>query len=142
MLFDLINEFGCFLGQTTQIGSLFQYLQMLVLLGQTLQIFNLGLDFILELVQRLESVCREVLRGRLVILHGLKIFDNVLSLDFLLVYDDLERIVLLVDLSDDFLFETLSLGVVFLHIGHVSNCLTYLLKDTLKLGYLVVCRHL
>lgn len=70
-----------------QASTLLEHLQVLLLLAELSLLGNLILDFILECFELNQGFRCEVLRRWFVLLHALQVFDDVLSLQLLLVND-------------------------------------------------------
>ena len=96
--------------------SLFQNLQILLLLAQLTLLINLLLNFVLESLKFTQRFLGKIFGRWLVLLDTLKMFDDVLCLDLLFVNDGLQLIILFVDLLQNLLLEALLAHHAILHI--------------------------
>lgn len=121
---------------------LFEHLQKGVLLIQLLKAHDFVVYGLLEVLEFSESVLGEVLRWGSVVLHALKVANDLLGVAFLFVDDLLEHVELLVDLFGDLFFEALLVEDSLLHFLALNQIFVATLVNFLKLGYVLIRSHL
>lgn len=94
---------------------LLKHFQMLLALVEFYQVLNSLVDAILEALELVECLVREVLRGRLILLHTLEVADDLLCTRLLFIDYAFEVVELFVDLFRDFIFEALLVADALLH---------------------------
>jgi len=97
---------------------------------------NLAFNLTFESLELNQGFLGKVLRRRFVLLHALEVSDGVLSLDFLLVDDILQLLVLSVDLLENFFFEAFLSHDSTLHVRASGKGLIALSKNAFKLSNL------
>ena len=136
MALDLLREKLGPRRELVQTLSQLKHLKILLRLAEALLPCDFLLNLGLEVLQLHQGLSGEVFGGWFVLLHALKMLDDVLSLCLLFIDDGFQLVVLLVDFLEHLFLQAFLAHHSILHIRARLEGLSTLRENRLELRYL------